>query len=91
MRAMRTFAGAFCLVGVVVLSCAADPPVSARWATADGGEVEPERFAADKSACEEEARLFVQTRERWASQEWGLAVVDCLEKKGYERVPVETE
>jgi hypothetical protein len=72
-----------------VLGCASDGGTRAHWVRLDGSTPPRAELQAARVRCEGKVPRVTQSRARWNSVEWGVAMVDCLEDEGYVMVPVE--
>lgn len=57
----------------------------ARWVTTAGEPAVPEAVEAAAAVCEERVAGRFQTRQRYDSLAWGVAIVECMESEGFVR------
>ncbi|MDH3684599.1 MAG: hypothetical protein OEP95_00150 [Myxococcales bacterium] len=74
---------------LLALGCASETGSRAHWVRIDGTTPPQPELRAAARRCEEKVEHPTQSRARWNSVEWGVAMVDCLEDEGFVMVPKE--
>jgi len=74
---------------LIGLGCATETGSRAHWVRIDGTTPPRAELQAARVRCEEQVKRPTQSRARWNSVEWGVAMVDCLKGEGYVMVPKE--
>jgi len=79
-------------LAVWLAGCASETgSTRARWVTTDGAPADPAAVEAAGALCEERVSGQLQSRERWDSLAWGVAIVECMEGEGFVRQSVRAE
>jgi hypothetical protein len=80
----------FALAALALGACAQTPSTRSRWVTADGKPADPSALRAARDRCRERVQV-VSRAGPGESQEWGLAMLDCLRGEGFVRVTEDPE
>ena len=86
---MTRFLAVLAALIVFVLGCASETGSRAHWVRLDGTTPPQAELRAAADRCEAKVPRATQSRARWNSVEWGVAMIDCLKVEGYVMVPKE--
>jgi hypothetical protein len=85
----RALAAMALIAFALASGCAGGGSTRARWVKLDGAPADEAEIQAAGQRCEKKVPRYSQSRARWASVEWGVAMVDCLKAEGYVLAPEE--